>query len=114
MQIQIKYKSGKARKINLHPYFFASNDVARKLPGYDESVSDRASKLAYSTGKDPYYICVIRDGVMVHEQTIQSNKPDLFTSTYKIDEKQIKKDLRRETKKQPLRKFSFTEINSFD
>lgn len=119
MQILIKYKSGEGRKINLHPYFFATNEITRKMPWIsDVSVSDRAQQIAYSGGREPYYIGVFRDGVTVYELNIRANQPDIFnprrkSKEEKIDERQVKKYLRKETKRQPLRKVSFTQINSF-
>lgn len=105
MQLIIKYKNGESRIINLHQEFFTAIDCP--------PISKRAEDIAYELGKDPYYIGVFRGNDPSFELKILKNMPPEPVYTEPINEKKIKKQLRKEFKHKPLRRISFDELNTF-
>lgn len=97
MQLQVIYKSGEQRIIHLHSSFFPSkSDFSpnEKIESYHE----KAIKLAYEYGLHPYYIAVFKGGKVMFEKVNKQNKPLEFIKEKKIDEKKVKKILRKEFK----------------
>lgn len=103
MQAIFKYRSGEIRVINLTLEFFRTGDI---------SVSSRANDLANSFAPDVYDIKVWRDEVMVYDKFIRHMLPVKGVNrTKKVDEKEIKKALRKEFKGKKLTKISFDTLN---
>ncbi len=93
MRLTVKYQSGEIRTVNLHPSFFGSCEV---------SLAKRAVDFAHQHGFNPYRIEVLRGGDLMYEKTYRENNPIQLKSQEKVDEKQIKKDLRNEFKRVPF------------
>ncbi len=94
MLLSIKYKSGAIRTVNLTEDFFTF---------YEISIFHRANDFAFMHGLDPYIITVTRGNEVVYEKTYYSNSPDAVKKEPKIDEKEIKKHLRKQFKNIPFK-----------
>jgi len=93
MLLTIKYKSGEIRNVNLCEEFFTF---------YEVSIFHRANDFAYMHGPDPYIVTVTRGNEVVYEKTYYSNSPDSVKKEYKVDERDIKKHLRKQFKNVPF------------
>ena len=100
MLLQISYRNGERRNINLHPSFFAGDAQNKR-----ENISPerKADDLAWTLGRDPYKITITRGADIVVDKTYRSNNPkELMPAAFPIDEKKVKKDLRRQLKNAPF------------
>lgn len=91
MQLIVKYKSGERRIVNLHPDFFSINEIP---------LSKKTMDFAYEYGFEPYYVGVIRGGDIMYEVTIRKNVPVVYPEPKKIDERKVKKILRKQHRKE--------------
>jgi hypothetical protein len=92
MQLTINYADRSKRIINLHPTFFHAHDV---------SWEERAMHLAYDTGK-PARVELIRDGEAVMTRRVWSNMLLNEPEAQPIDEREVKKALRKQFKGIPF------------
>lgn len=88
MKLTIQYQDKSARVINLHPLFFHSSEV---------SWSKRANDIARDTGT-PWKVQVMHNGDILVDQRMMQNYPEKTQCEKRVDERQIKKQLRREHK----------------
>lgn len=102
MVLQVNYKDGTRRRVNLTEHFFVPGEV---------SISKKAQDFAFMHGIQPYYIGLFKGDKAVYENTIRANQPDEKVETKRVDESEIKKDFRKEFKNKPLRKISFDQLN---
>ena len=103
MQAIFRYRSGETRVINLTVDFFRAIDI---------SVSKRANDLADSFAPDVYDIKVWRDEVLVYDRFVRHMLPvKSVKQEKKVDEKEIKKALRKEFKGKKLTKINFDTLN---
>lgn len=93
MLLSIKYKSGEIRNVNLTEDFFSY---------YESSIFHRAIDFAFMHGADPYSITVTRGSEVVYEKTYHSNNPIQKSKENKIDERDLKKHLRKQFKNVPF------------
>jgi hypothetical protein len=92
MQLTINYADQSKRIINLHRTFFHAHDV---------SWEERAMHLAYDTGK-PAKVELIRDGEAVMTRRVWANMIFNEPEIKVVDEREVKKDLRRQFKNIPF------------
>lgn len=90
MKLTIQYQDKSARVINLHPLFFESSAV---------SWGKRANDISHDTGC-PWKVQVIQNGDLLVDQRMMQNYPEKTQTEKKVDERSIKKLLRREHKHQ--------------
>ena len=103
MQFVAKYRSGETRVINLTIDFFTFTEL---------SVAKRALDLAYSFATDVFDIKVWREEVLVYDKFDRAMAPERYTKKNKyIDEKDIKKQLRKEFKGKNPKLITFDKIN---
>lgn len=81
------------RVVNLHPAFFEDNEL---------SMQARVSDIAYDGGFRPFRITLTKGGDEVYFRPIQRNEPTFGKPEQKVDERKIKRDLRREFKRKPF------------
>jgi hypothetical protein len=91
--LNVKYKSGESRNLNLHLSFFDPCEY---------TISQRATDFAFMHGRDPYHVSVTRGNEILFERTYRNNVPERKAKVHKIDERQIKKDLKKEFKNVPF------------
>jgi hypothetical protein len=89
MVLTVKYKNGEIRNTNLHPSFFEITDF---------TISQRAVDFAFMHGQDPYEVKVIRGNEIMFEKTYRMNHPEKVKSSPKVDERDLKKQLRKQFK----------------
>lgn len=100
MQLNISYKDGSRRIINLTKDFFI------KVP--ENELKEKAITIALSTGF-PHTICLEKEGKIIFDKTIEKNVPfekrPVIQMTPKTKAKYIAnlKDLKQRTKNQRLR-----------
>lgn len=108
MTLTVCYKNGVRRIVNLHPTFFNSdvdvffNHKSNRIEKRAISASEKAVILAESLGDYPYSIFLERNGQVQLNRTIRENVPAAKVKEEKVNEKQVKKDLKRECKGQIL------------
>jgi len=108
MKLTISYKNCEQRIVNLHPTFFTSDvDVAfnhknNRLEKRILTPSDKAMVLSGSFGTHPHTILLERNGSIQLNKIIRENAPAAKVMVEKINEKKVKKDLKKECKGQIL------------
>jgi hypothetical protein len=95
MVLFVKYKTGETRRVNLTEEFFKSQDT---------SVYKRGHDFAKAHGSEIYQISVMRGNEVVFENIYSRNAPEEADKTpwIKVDEFQIKKNLRKQFKNVPF------------
>ena len=98
MLLQISYRNGERRNINLHPSFFSSDSQDKKQnAGFERKADD----LAWSLGRDPYKITITRGADLLMDKVYRQNNPREIAIVYPhdaVNETKIKKELRRQFK----------------
>lgn len=97
MQLNIKYQNGEHRIVNLTPAFF-DNDLNSK----SGSAEKRATDIAYQLGNRPYHVVLNQSGRILMDKKYPGNEPPLVAVTKPVNEKELKKQLRKEFKHIPF------------
>lgn len=102
MLLQISYRNGERRNINLHASFFSGDGQDKRQ---NASPERKADDLAWSLGRDPYKITITRGMDLIVDKTYRQNNPKEIAIVYEgqnVNEKKIKKELRKQFKLIPF------------
>lgn len=102
MEANIVYKNGERRHIMLTSTFFMKESLVADKRTADLSVEKRIVDLANDLGKDVFTITVFRGANTFLEKKFVRNEPPLQAIVTKIDERDIKKKLRKQFKGVPF------------
>jgi len=102
MTLSISYKNGVQRIVRLHPTFFTSdvvtafNHKSNRVEKVILTPSDKAVILAECLDANPHTILLERNGSIQLNRIIRENAPLPIVREEKIDEKKVKKLLKKE------------------
>lgn len=97
MQLSIKYQNGEHRILNLNAAFFDNELNAR-----NGSPEKRATDIAHQLGSKPYHILLSQGGRVIMDKKNPGYEPELSYTKNAVDEKDLKKQLRKQFKSEPF------------
>lgn len=104
MILQLEYQNGEKRNVQLHPLFFTDTIGFEKGRQSVLTPESKAIALANYLGANPYKIIIAKGGdIYMRKVNLANNPNEAFVKTPKVDERNVKKQLRKQFKNIPFK-----------